>query len=278
MIKIFCPCWGHFESYLEKGLKVSLDWPRNKMAIEYAGGLDWVIPRSFNEIMPMLLQTIHRCIVEKQGMIMALPDMIFSDGTIATMIEMGKDPGTCISFAHIRVTPSYLTVLKPNLKNSWDHRHENWIQSNRFLDPNNSWSSGIQWRSLDDETIAIQHRLPSVSYANFTWSDLCYFAKQDRFLTWDTYWPGAVLFEEGRLRYVGSSDAAFAVEITELETHGQPLTPLDPENPDKYHMTEVHNFVNRCFVYILRKEPSRTAPSHNQLSFPLRSAFQRMGY
>ncbi len=245
---IFSPLWGDkHKDWSARGLETSLNWPLNKAALKDVG---WVRPKNAHEVMPVL----RDCIASGRPLLMAPPDTIFSDGTIPTLLNMGQDRGACISFAHVRVLPGFLDDLDKDrmVSRAWEYLHPNWVEAEACLPQSGSFYSGLSWRFLSDKLIGVQHRLPTVFYANFTPSDFGAFSTGP-LNAWDTYWPSS-LFEQGRLRYVGSSDAAFAVELTERTTHGQSLMQADLQEPDKYHMTEPHNFVNRCMVSIFRKE------------------------
>lgn len=272
-MKIFTAVWGEpYLTWFEQGLVPTLFSPKNTKSLEKA---KWIIATQPNDVprisklnignevllttsvIEALLHTMESCIKDKEPMLMAPPDTLFSDGSINTLKEYGNRPGLCAAMAHVRVLPSILAedFIKNNLVSlSWKHLHDSWVHAKIGPSQSNSKSGGVAWKWLDDNLIGVQHRLPTVFYANFNESDLVYFKTRNHFNIWDTTWP-ALLMEQQRLRYIGSSDAAFCAELTDRNMNVPIIEEVDPAEPDKYHGEYLHNKMLRQFVSIFRMWP-----------------------
>lgn len=81
--------------------------------------------------------------------------------------------------------------------------------------------------------------------------DLEYF-KKDRYDGWDHRWPATW---NQRMRYIGSSDAAFMVEVTQPNSN---LARINRTNffhhTDSYREDRAHHKVNRQILAIFREE------------------------
>lgn len=251
-MKIFTPKWGEkFNTYFEYGLMQSLKWPKNDAATK---GADSVIVPSLESLMPILLETIEECLTDNEPMLMACPDFIFSDGSIATMLEYSR-PGTCVGMVHTRVNPTIIDDLgevglngSQLVSKAWKHLHDSWKGADCTKEFSNCYSGGVSWRAQGD-LILVQHRLPTALLVNFIPSDLDFF-KDERFDAWDHRWPSTW---QNRQRLIGSSDAAFMVEITEVDSHCPALGPVNMLQEDWFHGVLEHHKTNRQFVSVLRK-------------------------
>jgi len=63
---------------------------------------------------------------------------------------------------------------------------------------------------------------------------------------------GNRLVQEGRQRIIGSSDAAFMVELTPVGVSEGDLQKIDPEYPDNYWQDVPHIQINRNTMMIWR--------------------------
>jgi len=221
--------------------------------------------------MQALLKAIRFCIDNKQPMLMSTPDFIWADGTIENMYTESYDSegqNLCVSIAHMRALPSLLDPLaelssfesQKLLYSALEHAHESWTRCEVGTDPNGIYHSGIAWRFVDRKSlITVQHQMPSPFLVHFTESDLKEFERwkgitPPAFGEWDHNWP-TKLIEEGRLRYIGSSDVAFMVEITEADKNVPPLNPARRphdaffrENSD----IEKHLKIQKQFISVFR--------------------------
>ena len=208
--------------------------------------------RSFVEY---LMYTMEECIVNQETFFMAPPDTIFSDGSIRAFQEFSY-PGTCVAMTHVRVNETILDEdsMQPLVNLAWKHLHDSWVYSeaHRF-EMSHAYLGGVSWRKLSEKIIAVQHRLPTVYLANFLAEDLQFFQDGKTFGIWDWLWP-SLLLDKQRYRFLASSDAAFAVELTDPKKNINELKEEDKNEPDKYHGKSLHNLINRQFVSVLRME------------------------
>lgn len=236
-----------------------------------------------------LLKVIKSCIEEKSPMLMATPDFIWGDGTIENMRTAASlSPGLCVSIAHMRVLPSILhdqmllnTPTNAKLMGlGIEHAHESWKVCNSRLPQNGIYHSGICWTEVKTPTvlspeglILVQHQMPSPFLVNFMESDLRGFETwkgmtPPAFGEWDHNWPTDLL-NQTRLRYIGGSDAACMLEVTEAGANMPPINsrcglekPNDNpelaglERPgmavDEFFLHGHHNSIQRQFVAVFR--------------------------
>jgi hypothetical protein len=218
--------------------------------------------------MQALLKSIRECLDENCTMLMSTPDFIWADGSIQHMWDQSypeEGQGLCVSIAHMRVLPTILNRLPIGYSSEWGpgtlvnlgvkNAHASWIRSNGELNPNGIYHSGVAWRELEPCVLAVQHQMPSPFIANFKESDLEDFktwkgVTPPAFGEWDHNWPSK-LIEEGRLRYLGSSDLAFMVEVTEADKNVPPLEPAKTPH-DLFFRTEPSVKMQKQFISTFR--------------------------
>lgn len=284
-LKIFCPVWGpKHQKLLNDALLRSLSWERNRPYIETA---EWLIitdsagelaraTTNIQEHFPMssirhfihpeladpnidrgmvIIKSVQKvvdiCLKESTPMLMATPDFIYGNGTIETFAKIADEPGSCATIANIRVLPSILPVKHEDLvEEAFMHLHPSWAQS-----PLNLYRSGVKIAPIGVSTWAVRHFMPSPFYVNFIEEDKNYFkewheGKPPGFGLWDHVWPTHLL-EDGRLRFIGSSDAAVMCEVTDEDSNVPPLNAAgDP--PNKFFRDHFHNKIQSQFVTIFR--------------------------
>lgn len=217
-------------------------------------------------LMEALKETIVKCLSDNVPMLMATPDFIYGDGSIRAFKASATDRGSCVTIAHMRVLPEIITEIHRH-ENSWEtemfnddlvnagfkYPHITWEASGRESSPGISYAGGIQWHWVRDRVAAVQHYLPSPFFVNFLKEDLDFFssAKPSHFLLWDHAWP-AKLLESGRLRYIGSSEAALMLEVTEANANVPPNNPPGITNNDSSVKNGFHNIIQKQFLYIMR--------------------------
>lgn len=290
-MNIFCPVWGgkHLD-LLKTALFKSFNWPKNKTATKDATwhfvtsnqeeankareivnaktSFDYIAPELAIEgsdkgfyILPQLLQVIVHCLNNNQPMLMATPDFIYGDGTIDAFKKIGSRPGTCVSIPHIRVHPEILEQLNEPPTNAklislaLNFAHISWTGSEAGVENQRSYRSAIEWQK-EGSSVSVEHLMPSPFFCNFLKEDLDYLQlphdqRPPGFGAWDHKWP-RFLIEYGRLRLIGSSDAALMVEVTDKDAN---VPPIDPTNkPGKFFNQDFHNNVQKQFISIFRGE------------------------
>lgn len=212
-----------------------------------------------------LLETIKICLRDGQPLLMATPDFIYGDGTIDAFKITGDMPGTCVSIPNIRVLPEVLNHLnhvaptnEKLVSIGFENPHAAWINSKRDIDPGMTFIGGISWFNLSKKVIGMRHWLPSPFFVNFTPDDLAFFSPtkdnpKPHFLLWDHVWPSP-LITQGRLRYIGSSEAAVMIEVTDPKDNIPNWNPPGKSNRDEYNRTLPHNVIQKQFIYTMRSE------------------------
>lgn len=289
-LKIFTPVWGpKHQGLLRYALCTSLAWSKNFPVCEEAEWLlttdseesfseakktiksffpkATAIPFIYPEIsrpgvdsgmllIKSLQETVNICLRENSPMLMATPDFVYGNGTIDTFQQIADEPGSCATIANIRVLPNIIPTLSKERSNSdlvgvaFEQLHPSWRES-----PKNLYRGGVRWRSTSPGIYAVEHFMPSPFYVNFTEDDKNHFREWHErrppgFGLWDHVWPTHLL-EDGRLRFIGGSDAALMIEITDEDKNVPPLNgPNDP--PGKFFRNHFHNNVQHQFVSIFR--------------------------
>lgn len=204
-----------------------------------------------------LLQQLIECLHTNYPFLMAPPDTVFSNGAIPSLIQAGANRRTVVGMVHVRVNPSFLEPPLPFMtgaqlvSRAWKHLHASWQWAKVSKAPN-SFVGGVSWKFISEHLIAVQHRLPTPYLVNISPSDIEYFS-HEQFSAWDHEWP-TKLVNEQRWRYIASSDAAFAVEITDEHSNCAAPHWLDGGPPDEFGRDLEHNKLNRQVVAILRSE------------------------
>lgn len=210
-------------------------------------------------LMPALMNTMRACIDEKSYFLMATPDFIFGDGTLGAFKTVGSDYGSCVSIAHMRVLPQVLDELTFVPKNAelqslgFKYPHGSWVHANASFKDNCSYAGGVRWWDIGNNVTCVEHHLTSPFFVSFLEADLDVFSGSDsdgqsRFMIWDHAWPQA-LFKYGRFRYIGSSDAAIMLEVTDPEKNMPPLSNLPGCSKNS-----VHNRIQKQFISVFRGE------------------------
>ena len=278
--------WGDYHIGLfEQACFRSLMWPKNKEALKrqqahwtiftdskkYSERLEKLFEGSgvslvvrdeselrdrIDPIQAALIWQIEKCLYHENRLLLAPPDTVFGDGSVQALLEIGADKGSCVVVPHPRVHPALLTELDEGTSNAdlvylaWQHLHRSWKDAESGCERQNSYIGGVSWRRLDADTMAITHRLPTVYLADFTAEDLEYFKTRISFGAYDHEWPGDILLPRERQRFVGSSDGAFIVEITEELKNVPPFNPSHPR--EGFWKNHAHNRINRGIVSIFR--------------------------
>lgn len=283
-VRIFTIAFGeHYLGWFERGLVQSLMWPKNREAIrsrveaydvwttaESAGRAHAIAERvgvpidlhilgggDRAALFPALIAQMELCY--GKAFIFAGPDILFGDGTIGHMIEAGRVPGICVSFMPLRVNePGFIEGLDGNpysnarlVRYGMARAHRGFTDGEANLARTNSYHSGMSWRRLSEDLYAITGRLPSAFFMQPTRRDVKWMLDRPKFGNYDHQFA-KTLVDAQRQRVIGSSDAAFAVEVTPLVTGVAELTDTDPREPDRFIQDLSHYAVNRNVLAIWR--------------------------
>ncbi len=214
-----------------------------------------------------VMKVMEICIEDKAPMLMAPPDFVYGDGTIQNMLAIGDQPGTCVGVAHIRVVPSFLNAISAKesmypqtnaqlMHEAFAHAHSTWRDVQCGADPTMSYHCGVTWKWIGCGLAAVQHHMPSPFLVNFIPKDLELWKNggEPGFGFWDHDWP-EFLLKDQRMRWIGSSDAAFMAEITDPLANLGKLLPRNAKDPDAFFKDAYHCKIQRQFVTIFRGEP-----------------------
>ncbi len=286
-LRLFTLCWGApYIDGFERALVASLCWSENLAAIR-AHAQEWNIYTKDNDrdqlraiaervgvplqfhpfsmrnssgetLQPCLLDHMRNCLQDGSAMFIAPPDTIFGNGTVAAICEVGKLPGICVAVPHVRINAGAIGEIgsrewsNPALVDmAWRNLHPTWRDADAALANTNSYLGGVSWRQLRKGLYAVTHRLPTCYLANIDASDVEWFGRQWETGAYDHTFP-ATLVKKQRQRTIGSSDAAFIVELTRENENIPICQPTDPNEPDRFWRDLDHNYVARSQVTIFR--------------------------
>lgn len=209
-----------------------------------------------------LIQVMRRCLSDNTTLLLAPPDTIFGDGSIGHIINAAISKNVCIAVPHVRAVPRILQENNFARSNArlvslaWKHLHRTWRECDAARTHTNTFGGGVSWRQIGDGLYAVTHYIPTVYLANFLETDLEWFLACKKPDAWDHAWPSKIV-AEGRQRVVGSSDAAFMVELTGEFNNIPNVQLADPNEPDKYWgfiSNAAHPVFNRNVLSIFRAE------------------------
>lgn len=227
--------------------------------------------RNFSDpLLSAIVWQIAECLRTNSKCLLAPPDTIFGDGTIPSLLKIGRDKHSCVAVPHPRVLPSILSEMEGSIPNAelvhfaFNHLHRSWSEAKVGHELQSSHVGGVSWDEIDKGTYVITHRLPTVYLSDFKEEDLKFFKQASSFGHYDHIWPQTLIAEE-RQRLVGSSDGAFIVEITEREKNVPPYR-YDADQ-SKFWQGNAHNKINRGFQSIFRaKEMPSTDGSQEAIA------------
>lgn len=208
-----------------------------------------------------LLITIDHCLRDHDPLLMATPDFIYADGTISAFKEVAYEKGSCASIAHVRALPEItngITFDPPTnaelLTKALKHPHCSWTGSQVNHPESRFYRGGVQWKRHGD-LYSVRHWMPSPFFCNFIQEDLDHFKEMDNglppaFGMWDHLWPSH-LIRENRLRFIGGSDLALMVEVTDADKN---VPPVNKTNEDGFFLNKFHNQIQSQFVSVFRAQ------------------------
>ena len=293
-LHIFSPAWGQKHiALMRSALGRSFHWPRNYDVVENAKWHLVSTPEDAaavlalaREILPSatidilvdprltqfdnpgyalalaVMKAMDACLADNAPLLMATPDFVYGNGTIRTMMDIADRPGTVAGMAHIRVLPTFLSTLgdepltNANLMHrAFAHSHLTWRDVQCGADPTMTYHCGVSWKWIGCGLAAVQHHMPSPFLVNFLPSDreLWQNKGEPGFGFWDHDWP-TYLLRDQRMRWIGSSDAAFMAEVTDPLANLGKLLPRNPVDPDAFFKDAYHCKIQRQFVTIFRGE------------------------
>lgn len=282
-VRVFTFVYGNYFDWFERTV-ASLCWPKNRAALDGAvwsvytneGGQSsverilspaglkvevktlHVEPNVGKQMATCLQAEMKACEIDGSGLLLAPPDTIFGEGSIPAIVNLGMEGHNAISVPHPRVlSDTFPDIREPTsnarlVKLAIENMHEVWQLANIKLEKNNSWYSGAGWRHLQDNLYAVTMRIPTPYFIRPIHGD------NDVMISsgpggWDHKWPQH-LVKDQRHRIIGSSDAAFMVELSRKDLPQGPVRDSNRDDLDAYRGTLLHHQVNRNTVTIWRAE------------------------
>lgn len=296
MLQMLTHMWGekHIEMFEKCALK-SLSWPKNLEALKgleanwniftedkYHDRIRSIVPSSIKTSIKSIdllrdyidpaqsafIWAIKECLKLDQKLLMAPADLMWGDGSVHNIWEIGKDPHSVVVVPNIRVLPEFLRDTDHPLTNpqmvglAWKHLHRAWTEAERLHPLQHSFHGGVEWEKLTDNLYSVKHYLPAPFLMHFTQEDLNYFKSVPTFNSLDHSWPGDVLVPRQRQRYVGSSDACILVEPTEADKSIPEV--IKERSPHSFWRDMNHNRANGQIRFIMRAEDFGINPVANQ--------------
>ncbi len=285
-LELLSSVWGltHLEIF-RRALLTSLSWDKNKAALngakwniftdeEHMGYLKKLVEDTLPEVEVSIGTTsmlrryiditqsavvwqVEECLKNGSRLVMAPPDTIFGNGTIHGLMQAGREKNTCVVVPHPRVLPSFLgltdIMYKANnaqlVGEAWKFLHRSWSEAEEGHERQNSFVGGVVWKEDANGLIEVRHRLPTIYLADFTKEDLEVFKAMPSFGSYDHEFPSR-LIQQGRQRFVTSSDACFIVEITDGAKNVPPIW----DGPvTEFWRRHVHNEHNKMLYSYFRK-------------------------
>lgn len=283
LLHVWTPVWGRQIDFFERYTLPSLLWPDN-LPLSGMGvvhdlytrsqdeeRLRWIMSRNspsgfYNltvappgtpDLMIWALRAASaKACQSKARMLVAMPDVIFGNGSIGNLLKYASGKSVSLACAHLRINEedfvgfykdSIPTFSNPELVDlAFQFPHQN-TEASWLGGQNASHISGLTLTRISDSLVALTHRLPTIYLTHFTGDDVDYFHRSAGMSCWDHDWPSTLL--DGRLRFIGSSDLFFAVELTERASH---IVPCGVAGEGTYHKGQPHHLLNRHFVCCLR--------------------------
>lgn len=290
IVRLFSIVWGdQFLDWFERGCARSLGWQKNRAAAQrgIAAWDVWTTKRDRaraaaiasslgipveihadltgdreTDMLKALVAQMQLCQRLGAAFLFAAPDSIFGDGSVGSFLQIGSVPGVCVAAAPMRVVADgfieamgEVPVSNPKLvKLAFERMHPGFRNAEVGLEHSNSYQSGMSWRRLGGGLYAVTYRMHSAYLMKPEPLDIQWFRKlHPKFGSYDWSFPKTLVFAE-RQRVVGSSDAAFVVELTPAGVDHSNTTPANPDEPDAFEKNLLHHRINRNIVCIWREE------------------------
>lgn len=261
------------------GLVRCLAWPRNCAALEGAAwhihttpteyqivrdaikhlGIDYQL-REIGVFTDALVTQVMECSESGEALLTLNADNIFGDGSIEAMKRVAVEgEGLCVALAHPRVRPEFLSWMSDAPMSNAQMvdlamrtLHPSFTTSDMSREEVNTWAGGVSWRRLGDAVWGVTVNSPSIFLARVVPDDVLRLSAPG---AWDHHWPSELVQAE-RQRFIGGSDAAFVVELTDIGVHMPELVRKPQNAPYAYRHNREHHRVNRNVVAVWRGLPT----------------------
>lgn len=286
-LELLTSVWGHTHlDIFRRALLTSLSWDQNRQALkgakwnlftddehvaylyklcqdalpdtEISVGTTSMLRRYIDITQSAVVWQVEECLKNQSRLVMAPPDTIFGNGTITGLMEAGREKTSCVVVPHPRVLPTFLSLndimYRANnaqlVGEAWKHLHRSWSDAEEGHEMQNSFVGGVVWKEITNGLIEVRHRLPTIYLADFTKEDLEVFKAMPSFGSYDHEFPSR-LINQGRQRFVTSSDACFIVEITDGAKNVPPIwqgpvTEFWRKHPHNEHNKQIYSYFRKA--------------------------------
>ena len=208
-----------------------------------------------------ITDAFKHCIDKNLIMFLAVPDTIFSNYSVYNSVVLTYSKRKTFVSAHPRINRNILKDFKEFPKNGFsstelvayalENSHPNFKYSDEELTSNTAYA-GISHRKISESLFLITSNMPTAYVIIPNKDDINFFKKAGTFNEWDRGWL-SFLLKKNRVKFSGSSDLFFCVEITNENeiTEVKTKTSKLPWK-DLYTKTFSHRLSN-IFVSIWRK-------------------------
>ena len=218
-----------------------------------------------------LLDHITACLKNNAYMLVCTADYVFGNHSLYNGIKSIEGKGVCFAAAHPRVSYEDIKaagVNKITLENdelvdfAFKYPHPQFLNAEDSKDWNTSWG-GISWRKINNRLYEVVHGTTSVWIASLRQSDYDFFKESESFNAWDKTWM-AELIRQRRVKYCGSSDIFFLVELSTNKIYAKPQHNLKYNDfVTNRHVERIHNQVANLFVISWRGRKMKIAICRN---------------
>lgn len=225
-----------------------------------------------------ILEWMKMCADDGSLAMAANPDWFFADGSVANMVNYLQDRDLAVAGLYARVDDKaflrqidLLHTIGPIPISSAELVHLSMMRMHYCLkyadiskDSNHSANSGVFVQHISDGLWSMNMRVPNVFLTNITYEDCREFEKhreQHKSGWWDWVWPSR-LMEQGRLKFLQSSDLFFMVDLTQPDVN-HPVVESNRlwnddfindgrHDADHAHKARLHSLACKAFVGTMR--------------------------
>jgi len=281
-VHIFSVVWGKHCEWWRDCASRALVWPRNAAALAECDVLidafveepfvktvwDFAAKHGFRTRISLikpggpqmqnacLRGALEHAVNEGAVMILMPGDVIFGDGTIPSLLRIiGHGKNRAVAAAHARVAPgAFLKAWTGEpmgnaelVRAAMATLHPDMASCKLPEGKNAAWHFGVGWGELGENLFSVTNHLPTIHAIDPMREDVTHYesAKPGE---WDHEFPSTLLAAD-RYRLVGSSDAAFAAELSPKPKSGRHF---DEHPVDSYKTAKPHNLVNKSAMCIWR--------------------------
>jgi hypothetical protein len=210
-------------------------------------------------VVQSFLSILKRCIKERAMLYLTCADLVYGNSSLYNCVSASYGKNKCLASSYGRVSLDVLSEITPypkeGIKNSqlvnlaMKYSHGSLKYANEELDVNCT-NEGISFKKLSSSLYSVTHNLPSPVLVFPIQDDYEYFKNVDDFNAIDRGWLGS-LIRTNRLKFSGSSDLCFYIELTPHSFDNNILIE-NKKHCDEISNPEIQNTVANTVVSIWR--------------------------